>query len=155
MRLLGGLACSFVLATSVCHAASVCVNPGGTGGCLASIQQAVTAVAPRGRIDVAAGTYAESVIIPVGASLQIYGAGAGLTIIDGADGDTVVRVDTNSNTTGSKLAISDVTLTGGSPGPQRGSQRIHPIPWVDLTVYHYGQHGRRRVTRRRAEDDRL
>jgi len=111
----GGFVCLLFLTTSVCHAASVCVNPGGTGGCLASIQDAVTAVAPRGRIDVAAGTYGESVIIPVGARIQIYGAGAGLTIIDGSDGDPVMSLGTTANS-GSNLVISDVTLTGGNQG---------------------------------------
>jgi hypothetical protein len=86
------------------------VNSGGTGGCLSSVQAAVDAVAPSGSIDVASGTFAESVIIPVGARMEIRGAGAELTIIDGTDGNPVIRVPF------SRLAISDITLSGGSEG---------------------------------------
>ena len=115
MRPTRALVCLFLLGANVCHAASVCVNPGGTGGCLASIQQAITVVAPRGRIDVAAGTYGESLGIPIGAQIQIYGAGAALTVIDGTDGAPVVLMYSSSYA-GSSVAISDLTLTGGSEG---------------------------------------
>jgi hypothetical protein len=115
MRPTRALVCFFLLGASVCHAASVCVNPGGTGGCLASIQQAVNTVAPRGRVDVAAGTYGESLSIPFGAQIQIYGAGAALTVIDGTAGAPVVLMGSTEDA-GSSLAISDLTLTGGSDG---------------------------------------
>jgi hypothetical protein len=116
-RIIGGIACTLILVTNVCHAVSVCVNPGGMGGCLASIQQAVDTVVPRGRVDVAAGTYGESVTIPPGAAIQIYGAGAALTIIDGIDGDPVLRVIGDRFTPGgASVAISDVSLIGGAQG---------------------------------------
>jgi hypothetical protein len=116
MRSTFRLAIVVLFSATVCHAASVCVNPGGTGGCLASIQQAVNAIAPRGRVDVATGTYAESVSIAPGAAIRISGAGAGLTIIDGTDGGIVLEVNANFNSLGSRVAVSDVSLTDGAKG---------------------------------------
>src|ERR1019366_8510395 len=44
-------------------AATLCVNPGGTGGCFAKIGDAVAAAAKNDTIQVAAGVYAEDVVI--------------------------------------------------------------------------------------------
>ncbi|MBM4247634.1 MAG: hypothetical protein FJ148_28245 [Deltaproteobacteria bacterium] len=60
-----------------------CVNPGGTGGCFASLQAAVDAATDGTTIDVAAGTYVENVVITQAKRLSIRGAGAGLTVLDG------------------------------------------------------------------------
>jgi parallel beta-helix repeat protein len=62
------------------EAATICVNPGGTGGCEASIGAAVTRATPGDTITVAAGTYAES--ITIGKSLSLIGADPTTTIID-------------------------------------------------------------------------
>lgn len=64
-------------------AATLCVTPGGTGGCFATIQQALDAARSRDVIDVAAGTYVENVTIPEGKAVTLHGAGPGATIIDG------------------------------------------------------------------------
>lgn len=45
------------------HAANQCVNPGGTGGCFATVQGAVDAANNGDTVTVAAGTYAESVVV--------------------------------------------------------------------------------------------
>ena len=66
----------FLLGTSGwAMAATKCVNPGGTGGCFASINAAVAAAASNDTIKVAAGTYHEDVLIPK--PLSIVGAGGG------------------------------------------------------------------------------
>lgn len=82
--------------------ATICVNPGGTGGCLASIQAAINAAANGDTINVAAGTYTEDLI--VSKSVALVGAGAGTTILLGA----------TNNTTGEHITISapNVTIEG-------------------------------------------
>jgi hypothetical protein len=65
-------------------ASTLCVNPGGTAGCFSTIAAALDAAAPVGdRIEVAAGTYSEGDLL-VAKSVDIVGAGAGLTVVDGA-----------------------------------------------------------------------
>ena len=88
-------------------AATLCVNPGGTGGCFATVQGAVNAAANTGDvINVAAGTYNESKVL-VNKSVSIQGAGPGATIIDGQNiapaGPGLVEVQTS---------FGDVTLAG-------------------------------------------
>lgn len=61
-------------------AATLCVNPGGTSGCFAKIGDAVAAAAKNDTIQVAAGTYAEDVVI--GKPLSLVGAGWSSTIIN-------------------------------------------------------------------------
>src|SRR5262252_2587499 len=63
-------------------AATLCVNPGGTGGCLSSIQNAVDAAAKKDEIDIAAGSYVEAVT--VGAKkgeITLRGVGVGATTL--------------------------------------------------------------------------
>lgn len=43
-----------------------CVNPGGTGGCFASIQAAVDAAGSGEVVEIEAGTYVENVVIGPG-----------------------------------------------------------------------------------------
>jgi hypothetical protein len=65
-------------------AATLCVNPGGSGNCFAKIADAIAAAAGVGdTINVAAGTYNEGNLL-VDRSVDIVGAGAGATIVDGA-----------------------------------------------------------------------
>src|ERR1700679_3346092 len=51
-------------AASVASAATLCVNPGGTAGCKATISAAVAAAAAGDTIQVWPGTYREEVVIP-------------------------------------------------------------------------------------------
>lgn len=74
------------LASTFAGAATRCVNPGGTGGCFASIAGAIAASAPSGdSINVAAGTYFEN-NIQYNKSVDISGAGIDVTIVDGGGG---------------------------------------------------------------------
>ena len=50
-------------------AATLCVNPGGTGGCKSTISDAIAAAAPGDTIRVAPGTYKEDVVITKSISL--------------------------------------------------------------------------------------
>ena len=72
------------------QAATVCVSPGGAGGCFASLQSAVDAAAVGDVVEIAAGTYVESVQMPR-KRLTLRGAGATTTIIDDNGTPAVVR----------------------------------------------------------------
>ena len=61
-------------------ASTLCVNPKGSGGCYSTINAAVAAAAAGSIIDVAAGTYAEDVVI--GKSVHLIGAGSSKTIVN-------------------------------------------------------------------------
>src|SRR6185369_602428 len=99
------------VAPATTHAATLCVNPGGTGGCFSSIQAAVNATANGDLINVAGGTYAENVLIPASRRLTIQGAGAGVTVVDGGGSAATVDVQDRGN-----LTLAGVTLTNGTPG---------------------------------------
>jgi hypothetical protein len=72
-------------------AATLCVNPIGSGGCYASIQSAVNHAAANDVITVHGGTYKEDVVI--GIPLSLVGAGADLSIIDATNQPNGVLVD--------------------------------------------------------------
>lgn len=61
-------------------AATLCVNPGGTGGCYSKIQTAVNQASANDAINVGPGTYNEDVV--VGIPLSLLGAGSGQSVID-------------------------------------------------------------------------
>jgi hypothetical protein len=61
-------------------AASLCVKPGGTGGCYATIHAAVSHASAYDVIHVKPGTYKE--FVTIGIPLSVLGDGAGDTIID-------------------------------------------------------------------------
>lgn len=58
--------------------ADLCVNPGGTGGCYATIQEAIDAAAPEDTINVAAGTYILSSTINISKSVTLLGPQEGI-----------------------------------------------------------------------------
>jgi len=66
-------------------AATICVNPGGTGGCYSSIQTAINAANAGDTINVAPGEYEENVIVNKAITLQ--GAGSEYTTIVATDGN--------------------------------------------------------------------
>lgn len=94
------------------RAATRCVNPGGTGGCFASIQAAVNASSAGDTVTVAAGVYIEHVVIPI--SLTLIGTDPATAIIDGQNtpGDTIPLV----NITAGTVTVSSLTVRNGNNG---------------------------------------
>ena len=94
------------------QAATVCVSPGGAGGCFASLQSAVDAAAVGDVVEIAAGTYVESVQMPR-KRLTLRGAGATTTIIDGNGAPAVVRFLGQG---GSLVTMENLAVRGGDVG---------------------------------------
>ncbi len=86
-------------------AATLCVNPQGSGGCQSSISAAVAAASPGDTILVASGTYTEDVVIPK--SLSLVGEGWQNTTIDATGLDNGINVDGYHNP-----GLADVVVTG-------------------------------------------
>jgi parallel beta-helix repeat protein len=87
------------------YGATFCVNPTGANGCQKTISAAVTAASAGDIINVAAGTYAETVI--VGKAITLNGADPATTIIEAKGLSTGIYVDGLDN---AKLA--GVLITG-------------------------------------------
>jgi parallel beta-helix repeat protein len=86
-------------------AATLCVNPGGTGGCFAKINDAVAAAAKNDTIQVAAGVYKEDVMI--GKPLALVGAGSTSTIINAKGLANAIYVDGLDH-----AGLTNVVVTG-------------------------------------------
>lgn len=95
-------------------AATRCVNPGGTGGCYSSIQDAINAAASGDTIAVAAGTYHEDVTIVRSVTIQ----GTAGAVIDGSPGSGGPRLTVPSGVIAevSGLTITSALATIGSGG---------------------------------------
>ncbi len=100
-------------------ASSFCVNPGGTGGCFASIQAAVNAASSGDTINIAAGSYPEQVTISK--SLTIVGADKATTmlttpasLVTGIGGNLILlQIDTAANVEASGITIVGPRIFGG------------------------------------------
>lgn len=103
-----------------------CVNPGGTGGCFATLQAAVDAATYGTTIDVAAGTYVENVVIAQAKRLVIRGAGAGLTVLDGGGAGRVVEITVAR----SRITLAGMTLQNGAG---TGGSAVR-VPVADVTL---------------------
>ena len=104
-----------LLVAAVClpaAAATLCVNPSGNGGCSTKINDAVAKAAPGDKIQVAAGTYKEDVII--GKSLSLIGHDADDTIIDATGLANGVYVDGVDNAGLSGVAVSGFTIANAN-----------------------------------------
>lgn len=92
------------------EAAQLCVNPGGTGGCFATVQAAVIAASAGDIIVVAAGTYAEHVT--VNKTLTLNGANANVNACTGGRGpeSTVSNAKTAFNITANNVTLNGFTV---------------------------------------------
>jgi hypothetical protein len=99
------IVCSSSLSLS---AATSCVNPQGSGGCVKSIVAAVSAANAGDTVYVSAGTYAENVI--VGKSLSLIGADPAKTIIEATGLPNAVYVNGLDNPNLAGVFISGFTL---------------------------------------------
>lgn len=105
----GALLPGAMLSSAVHAAGPLCVNSSGANGCFNSIQSAINAATAGASISVAAGTYAESVLIQK--PLTLLGAGAGRTIIDATDQKNGVVVDqVQPATPDGKTVVSGFTI---------------------------------------------
>ena len=100
---------SFVTALSFpAVAATLCVNPAGSGGCYASIQSAVNHAAAYDVIKVGPGTYKEGVVI--GIPLSLFGAGADESTIDATNQPNGVLVDGFNHPGLHKVVVAGFTV---------------------------------------------
>jgi len=123
------LSLTLIALTAAPASASVrCVNPGGTGGCFATIQSAIFAASNFDTIDIAPGTYHEKVDLrfsPYNKSLTIQGAGPEVTIIDGTGlpgnfGTSPVLQFQFDPPVGPTVLVQNLTLMGGHRGVDAG-----------------------------------
>lgn len=100
-----------LLMLGVCQSATgatLCVNATGSSGCQTTISAAVKAAAAGDTIQVAAGTYKETVTI--NQSLSLVGAGSATTIIDATGLPNGIFVDGSASAP--KSGVSDVIVSG-------------------------------------------
>ena len=86
-------------------AATLCVNPAGSGGCYSKIQAAINHASPNDTIEVRPGTYKEDVVI--GKSVSLIGAGADDSIVDATGLANGIFVDGYDNP-----GLNHVTIAG-------------------------------------------
>jgi len=96
---------AFVFLGNLAVAATVCVNPGGTAGCVATIGAAVTAAKAGDQVKIAAGQYTEDVLITK--SISLVGAGVGSTLINAKGLANGIYVDGLDNS-----GLTNVLITG-------------------------------------------
>ena len=95
-------------AASVAGAATLCVNPGGTGGCQSSISAAVAAAAPGDTITVARGRYTGGIVIDK--PLSLIGADEHDTVIDAGGMPTGITIDGIADPGLSGVVVSGFTV---------------------------------------------
>ena len=113
------------------HAA--CVNVGGTGGCFASIQQAINASSPGDTVTVAAGLYNEG-NIRMNVNVNVVGAGRDATIVDGSLTPTrpVIYFGDFSDPVATST-VSGMTIRGGYRGVYAGRFNTVTLQGLRLT----------------------
>lgn len=89
-------------------AATLCVNPGGTGGCSSTISQAVSKASEGDVIKVEPGTYKEDVVI--GKALSLLGAGADDTFIDATGLANGIYIDGRDHSGLSHVVVKGFTI---------------------------------------------
>jgi hypothetical protein len=108
LRLLGA-GFLLLLIPRAAGAATLCVNPRGTGDCYSTISAAVAAAAPGDTIDVAQGTYKE--MVTISKSLSLVGADPNKTIIDAAGLSNAIYIN-NPTVTSPAVGVSNFVVTG-------------------------------------------
>jgi parallel beta-helix repeat protein len=93
-------------------AATLCVNPTGTSGCTKTIGAAISAAQPGDTINVAAGHYAEDVVI--GKSLSLVGAGSNRTSINATGLSNGVYIDGLDNPGLAHVIVMGFTVSGAN-----------------------------------------
>jgi len=97
-----------LIAVQPALAATFCVNPGGTSGCLKTIGAAIAAASANDTINVAPGTYAEDVVI--GKPLSLIGANKNTTIIDATGLANGIYIDGLDNPGLSNVVVKGLTV---------------------------------------------
>lgn len=108
------------------QAAVRCVNPGGTGGCFATIGAAVAAATAGDTINVAAGTYNEQVILSK-ANLILRGAQAGVIACSRAGGvneSVITHANGPLQITADNVTVDGFTLQGATGGLAAGLHAV-------------------------------
>jgi parallel beta-helix repeat protein len=109
-RALTGIVALLIAAAAPAGAATLCVNPGGTGGCSTTIGAAVTAAAAGDTIQVARGLYKENVTITK--SLSLVGAGSENTTIDATGKLNGITITGASNVTITGFTVENANASG-------------------------------------------
>ncbi len=108
-----------------------CVNPGGTGGCKSSIQDAINAASYGELVLVDSGTYTEHITMTNGVS--VHGQGWGNTIINGNYSAAQPTVFVSGGITASTV-LSGVQITGGGTGTPGQAGSGIAIWWASPTI---------------------
>lgn len=117
----------FFLLSEAVGAATLCVNPGGSGSCYSTIQAAVDAAEKDDVVNVEAGIYTENVTVPESARFTLSGAGSATTIIEGGI-RTLDKV---------RMTIFGFTIQNGSSGIVTGTRSRTTITDVVSTGHHF------------------
>ena len=120
-------AAAIALIPHAASAATLCVAPGGTGGCTATISAAVAAASPGDTIYVHHGTYAEEVIIDK--PLSVIGEQRENTIIDATGSPNGIVVDGLGHPGLAHVTISGFTVRNA----QTEGILVSNSSWVSLT----------------------
>lgn len=103
-----GCAALLALWSQSALAATLCVNPGGSGGCYSTITAAVNHARANDAIRVGAGTYHEDVVI--GKPLSLMGAGEGRSVIDATGLDNGIFIDGYTHPGLARVTVSGFTV---------------------------------------------
>jgi len=106
------LSAVLALTASSLMATTLCVAPGGKGGCYSKIQDAVNAAAPNDTITVSKGTYKENVLI--GKPLSLIGDGSANTLIDATGLANGINVDGHGHAGLNHVAVDGFTVANAN-----------------------------------------
>jgi hypothetical protein len=126
-------------------ATTLCVDPGGGGGCFTTIQAAINASGPGDTINVAAGTYTENVML--NKSVTLNGAQAGVNACSRSATESIIipanpGVRTLELQTGSAGAvINGFTFSGGSRGIESTSGPINNLQILNNRIIGFSGNG--------------